>query len=140
MNNKLIKWDIRRVTFADCGLNIENNILQAPICECGCGNYMNVCIQDKQDAADFCYTMLDEDDEYGDVIGCDHCAIFVLFKDNTVMMACRTEDAGIQVVELVDETNKLAIDIVREMQELLQFHCYGLLEEVRDGSFRIVME
>lgn len=133
----IIATNVRKIKFADCGLDIENNILNAPICECGCGNYMNICLEDKQDATDFCYSILDDEE---DLIDCDHCAVFIMFKDNSVIMGCKTEDAGVQVFELIDEECGLGIDIVRELQYGFQFHCYGLLEEIRDGSFRIVME
>ena len=127
------KFIVRELSFEDCGLDINCNILQAPICECGCGSYMNLVLKDNQEVADFMYSMLDEQD-------CDYCAMFALMKDNTLIFGGKFND-GMQVVHIQDKNNALNIDVVREIQTEFGFHCYGLIEQLEDGtSFRIVME
>lgn len=128
-----IKFVHRRVNFADCGLDIDNNILQAPICECGCGNYMDLMLEDDQEVADFMYSMLSDSD-------CKYCAIFALMKDNAIMIGTNIDDE-LSVHRIGCENGMLNIDGVRDIQNECGFHCYGLLEQKDDRkSFRIVME
>ena len=120
-----------KTTFASCGLDRRNNMLQAPICQCGCGNYMNLVLKTKQDLYDFMGIML-EDYE------CHHCAIFTLLKDGNAAMAIKLED-GIKIY--VAEKNGIsAKKVIAEINENFQFHHYGLLEQVDEESYRIVME
>ena len=128
-----IKFVQRKVNFADCGLDIDCNILQAPLCDCGCGNYMDICINNYQELADFMYTMLEEQE-------CNYCAIFALLKDNALMFGSKIYD-DMYVIRLQHKNNGLNIDMVKELQDEFEFHCYGLLEENKDGkSYMIVME
>lgn len=133
MNN--IKFIVRRVTFSDCGLDIENNILQAPICDCGCGNYMNVILEDDQEVADFIGGTLEE-------IDCNWFALFVLLQDNSLMFGFKTDEDEIKIMKLKSkDENEINIDIVRDLHSFYDFHCYGLMEQEKDKeSFRIVME
>ena len=127
------KFVVRELNFADCGLDIDYNILDAPLCSCGCGGYMNLVLEDNQEVADFMYSMLDECD-------CNYCAIFALMRDNTLIFGSKFDD-GMKVIHIQDKNNELNIDVVRELQDEFGFHCYGLLEQLEDGtSFRIVME
>lgn len=130
-----IKFIVRRVTFADCGLDIENNILQAPTCDCGCGNYMNIILEDKQDVANFIGTMLEETE-------CNWSALFVLLQDNSLMFGFKIDEDEIKIMELKSkDENEMNVDIVRDLHSFYDFHCYGLIEQERDKeSFRIVME
>lgn len=127
------KFVVRKLSFEDCGLDIDCNFLDAPLCTCGCGNYMNLVLEDKQEVADFMYSMLNECD-------CNYCAIFALMRDNTLILGSKFDD-GTKVVHIQDENKGLNIDLVRELQDEFGFHCYGLIEQLEDGtSFRIVME
>ena len=42
------------ITFEKCGLNIEKNFLQAPICECGCGGKASIVLNSQSDVSQFC--------------------------------------------------------------------------------------
>ena len=120
-----------KLTFASCGLDKRNNMLQAPICPCGCGNYMNLVLKTKQDLYDFMGMML-EDHE------CHHCAIFTLLKDGSAVVAIKIED-GIKIYG-IDGKERSARKVIAEIQEDIQFHCYGLLKQVDEESYRIVMD
>ena len=120
-----------KTTFASCGLDKRNNMLQAPICPCGCGNYMNLALKTKQDLYDFMGTML-EDHE------CHHCAIFALLKNGNAVVAIKLED-GIKIYSV--EKNGISVKkAIAEINEGMQFHYYGLLEQIDEESYRIVMD
>ena len=127
------KFVVRELCFGDCGLDVDCNFLDAPLCTCGCGNYMNLVLEGNQEVADFMYSMLEECD-------CNYCAIFALMRDNTLIFGSKFDD-GTKVVHIQDKNKGLNIDLVRELQDEFGFHCYGLLEQMEDEtSFRIVME
>lgn len=130
-----IKFVTRRLRFSDCGLDIENNFLSAPICECGCGGYMDVVLENDQEVADFIGTMLEEN-------ACNWCALFVLMQDNSLMFGAKTDEDEINIVKLKSkDKDQMNVDIVRDLHSFYDFHCYGLLEQKNDKtSFRIVME
>lgn len=133
-----IKLKTRTVRFEDCGLDSECNILQAPKCECGCGEYANLVLKTHQDVVDLCYGLL-EDQE------CCHCAIFVMNKDNTVTLGYKTEDEDDDIISRVvtlgsPEKTDTYIDVVKELQNQFRFHCYGLMEQCDDDLYRIIME
>lgn len=133
MNN--IKFIVRKVTFSDCGLDIENNILQAPLCDyCG-DHYMDIILEDNQEVANFIGSTLEE-------IDCNWSALFVLMQDNSLMFGFKTDEDEIKIMELKSkDENEMNVDIVRDLHSFYDFHCYGLIEQERDKeSFRIVME
>lgn len=132
---EMYKSIIRRVNFDDCGLDIEHNILQAPLCSCGCGNYANLVIEDEEDLRDFIGEMLAMQE-------CNHCAIFVLHNDGKTVTLGESDGEYINFVTLKDKAEDTwNADIVKEVQDELEFHCYGLLEQLDDGDlYRIVME
>ena len=133
MDMSKFKFVVRELSFEDCGLDIDCNFLDAPLCTCGCGNYMNLVLEDKQEVAGFMYSMLEECD-------CNYCAIFALMRDNSLIFGSKFDD-GTKVVHIQDKNKGLNIDLVRELQDEFRFHCYGLLEQMEDEtSFRIVME
>lgn len=125
----------RKVNFSDCGLDIDRNILQAPLCPCGCGNYMNICIEDKDALYDLISDLLSMQE-------CNHCAIFVLHNDGKTVTVGDSDGERITFISFRDKNmDALNIDLVRDWQNEFEFHCYGLLEQCEDGkSYRIVME
>lgn len=129
------KFVQRKVNFADCGLDINCNILQAPLCPCGCGNYMDICIEEQEALYDLISDLLFMQD-------CNHCAIFVLHNDGKTVTVGDSDGERATFISFCDEkTNALNIDLVRDWQNEFQFHCYGLMEQRKDGkSYRIVME
>lgn len=121
----------RRMTFAACGLNAENNFLQAPICTCGCGKYMNIVLKTDQELYDFIGTMLSEYE-------CECCAIFVIGKDGNGIIATKI-DGKISIYGV--ESNGCSMKkAIADIQNDVQFHCYGLLEQIDEKSYKIVME
>lgn len=122
---------IPKTTFASCGLDKRNNFLQAPICPCGCGHYANLILKTRQDLYNFMGTMLENHE-------CNHCAIFTLCKDGSAVMAVKLED-GIKIYG-VNENEKSTKKIIAEINEDIQFHCYGLLEQVDTESYKIIMD
>ena len=117
------------LTFADCGLNKENNFLEAPMCTCGCGQYANLVFEDKGDVANFIHTMLDEHD-------CGHCAIFAFLKNDEMLIGIKL-DYETKVYCAAGEDLEVGI---AEIQKDMEFHCYGLLEQVDDNLYKIIME
>lgn len=125
----------RKIKFSDCGLDAENNILQAPICECGCGNYMSLVIEDEETLHEFIADMLSMQE-------CEHCAIYVLHNDGKTVTIGDSDGEHISLIKFCDKENDtLNVDLVRDWQDEFEFHCYGLLEQLENGqSYRIVME
>ena len=126
------KFIKRRVKFSDCGLDIDYNILNAVKCECGCGNYMNIVLEGNQEVADFIYTMLSDQE-------CEYCALFALMQDNSLIFGSRCGDR-MEVMKISRKDDGLNIDVVNDIQKDFKFHCYGLIEQVDETSYRIVME
>lgn len=124
----------KKITFLDCGLDIDMNILQAPVCECGCGEYMSVVLEDNYELADFISSMLE-------IQECQYCAIYAVMTDNKVMIGTNIDgEISINIFRYQDETIP-GYEFVKEWQEECQYHCYGLLQQNEDGkSYKIVME
>lgn len=124
-------------TFASYGLDIECNMLQAPKCECGCGQYANLVLEDDTDINGFMVTMLEEFD-------CEHCGIFAVKTDGDVWMGLKIGgETHCYVAEAIDgyEVTKAEIqESIATMQKELQLHCYGLIEQVGDNLYSIVMD
>lgn len=120
-----------RMTFKFCGLNQKNNFLQAPICECGCGHYANLVLDTDDDVCGFMYTMLEEHD-------CEHCGIFA-FKQNGEDMLMGLKLSG-EVNCYHVKVNRGVKGSLSDIQKDLQLHCYGLLEQVDDNLYSIVMD
>lgn len=122
------------MTFASCGLNAENNFLQAPICTCGCEGYGDLVLDTKQDLCDLIYTLLHEYD-------CDWCAIFALCLDDSVIMGVkRNDDIKIYNSSEIKKGKNGCCTLIAWMQEDYKFHCHGLIEQIDVNTYRIVME
>lgn len=123
------------VTFKYCGLNKKNNFLEAPICPCGCGNRISLVLENDNDVFDFMYTMLDEHE-------CNHCAIFALKNDGHILIALKFSPDEIQCY-VVRNNNVRASrwrNVFAGLQSECEFHCYGLLEQVDNEHYKIVMD
>lgn len=116
-------------TFAYYGLDKHLNFLQAPICECGCGQYMNVILKDG-DVYGIMHELLEEHD-------CDYCAIFTVKRDDTAITGVKI-DGNIIVYDCKIDGQKK--ELFKAFQEDMEFHCYGLLEQVDEELYRIIME
>lgn len=131
MSNKLVKKNrFENITFAELGLDEEFNFLEAPYCDCGCGNKMLLVIDDIQQ---FCGDMLFEDE-------CDWCGLFVIRLNGTVLVAlktgCTEEDINFMEMKVPHGNYKNIGDIFEEME----LDEYGLLVEVRKGEYKIIEE
>ena len=76
-----IDWDIW--TPKDFGLDPNKNILQAPICDCGCGQKMSMLFNDKQ-WKEFAMSFLHEYD-------CDWSIIFAVHPNKTMEFIIRND-------------------------------------------------
>ena len=116
-------------TFAYYGLDKALNFLQAPICECGCGEYMNMVLKGN-DVYEFMHALLEEND-------CDYCAIFTIKRNNTASMGVKVDDD----IKMYDcKINGDGNGLFRAIQEDMEFHCCGLIEQVDDERYRIIMD
>lgn len=115
-------------TFYDCGLDIECNILEAPVCPCGCGSKGHIVADDEMSIYDFVHSVLDETD-------CGYCAIFIIHQNSQIVCAAKVGDEHTTYVYNPDcepLTLREAMDGVKEFQDNFKFHCYGLLVQVED--------
>lgn len=134
--NKTIKCDkwVDKITFEDCGLDIDKNILQAPMCDCGCGNYMDICAEDNKEIAEImnCLLSLQE---------CNYCAIYTLLQDNCVIIGTNIDGEVKSYVFRYEDESIPGTEFIKEWQEECNYHCYGLMIQRADKkSYRIVMK
>ena len=120
------------VTFKDCGLDIRQNMLEAPICECGCGEYAALVLNAEQDLYDFIGTMLEEYE-------CNHCAIFTVCLNDNAVVGIKLPD-GIKIYKGTAHEDGSILDMIANMQREFDCHCYGLLEQIDVDLYSIVME
>lgn len=120
-----------KMTFKFYGLDAENNFLQAPICECGCGQYANLVLETDDDVFGFMYAMLEEHE-------CLHCGIFAFKQNGEHVLIGLKLDGEIQCY--IAKINGDIKDSLIDIQDDLQLHCYGLLEQVDDNLWSIVMD
>ena len=50
-------WNLDNLTLDWCDLDQEYNILEAPECDCGCGEKAKLCLYNDEDVKDFCKGM-----------------------------------------------------------------------------------
>lgn len=139
MNGKTLKgnkafWKFDNITFDMCELDKEKNFLQAPICECGCGGYMDICAYDDE-ISDICEQIVEAND-------CNHCGIFAITSRNNCIFALKMYDDEVDEV-VINAFQKYAIDDYGDIGKIaneLELHCYGLLVCKKPGLYRIVME
>ena len=126
-NKELIKF--RPEWFNAYGLDKEKNFLQAPICECGCGEKAVLLLKDKKELFAFMFNMLMEND-------CNHCAIFTYAFDGTMYAALKVENESDDPVLFFGQKNNM--DFFKEWDDELDFHCYGLMIETKRGEWKII--
>ena len=116
-------------TFAYYGLDKNLNFLQAPVCECGCGQCMNMVIKE-DDVYGLMHELLDEHD-------CGYCAIFTVKRNDTAIMGVKI-DGDIRMYDCKIDGHKK--ELFKALQEDMEFHCYGLIEQVNEELYRIIMD
>lgn len=117
------------ITFRSCGLNRANNQLQAQICPCGRGHYANLVLKTDSDVADFIGAMLSE-------FECEHCAIFAIKQDGNLLFGQKTDE---DIMCYLLRTNNAKREIA-DMQKEFRFHCYGLIQQVDEDLYAIIMD
>lgn len=124
-------FNMENVTFDMCGLDAERNMLSAPLCDCGCGRKMNICLETSEDIDDFCsFTVSDSD--------CEFCACFAISCDNEIYCAIRCEEDIYHVhTDTLDDIKDIK-DSIGGMVNELGLHCYGLIVEKEPGVWKIV--
>lgn len=135
LHNKVFwNWNFDNITFDMCGLDKDKNFLQAPLCECGCGNYMDLCAYDDE-IDDLCKSMLAMNDS-------DYCGIFAITSRNSCLFFVKTYDDEEEDV-VIGTFEKETLDDYKELgwiENQLHLDCYGLLVYRKPGSYRIVMK
>ena len=119
--------NLENITFDMCGLDKERNMLCAPVCECGCGGKANLILETKEDVADLCGQLVYEDD-------CNYCGVFAIFRNGVFVGAiCNEGD-----VTTFKFKNKADYKEIGQVAAELRLHCYGLIVETMDGSWKII--
>lgn len=128
MTDNMIKF--RPEWFGAYGLDKNKNFLQAPLCECGCGEKMNLVLECNKDLFQFMNAMLMEND-------CNHCAIFAYAFDGCMYAALKVENETDNPV-LFFQIQESDLGFFRECDDELGLHCYGLIIETRKGLWKII--
>ena len=116
--------------FSAYGLDKDKNFLQAPLCECGCGEKMNLVLESNKDLFQFMNAMLIEND-------CNHCAIFAYAFDGSMYTALKVENETDDPV-LFFQIQESDLGFFREWDDELGLHCYGLIIETRNRLWKII--
>lgn len=119
------------ITLKDCGLDPEWNFMQAPECECGCGEKCSICLKNDDETLSFCKTMVYENNE------CNKCAVFAITRENVLLGAIKQDD------DIYCFASKDPIEYMSDIGEIfneLGLHCYGLIVWNSEGLYRIVEE
>ena len=127
-------WNFSNITFDTCGLDIKKNFLQAPLCECGCGNYIDICAYDDE-IADICGS-------FAEVNDCNHCGVFAITSKNDCVFALKMFDEDVEdvVITILRKDGITDYRNIGHIADELELHCYGLLVCKEPGLYRIVME
>ena len=128
MTDNMIKF--RPEWFGAYGLDKDKNFLQAPLCECGCGEKANLVLEDIKDLFQFMYAMLMEND-------CNHCGIFAYAFDGSMYAALKVENETDDPV-LFFQIKESDLGFFREWDDELELHCYGLIIETQRGLWKII--
>ena len=131
-----MNYKFRNEYFAAYGLNKYRNFLNAPECECGCGEKSSVILRTKEDLFGFFGGMLSEND-------CDQCAIFAYGFDGQLYAGLKyvtwDEENDSEKVEMtVLSTDKENLEFFQEVDAEFELHCYGLIIETKAGEWKII--
>ena len=123
-------WNFKNLKLKDFGLNSEYNMLCAPVCKCGCGEKMNVLLENDDDIYDFCYELVDIQD-------CNYCVAFAINEKNEMLGAIKY-DGEIHCIKLKNISEDYLQ--VGGMFNDLELHQYGIIVCVGDGEYKILEE
>ena len=127
MSNKLIKF--RPEWFGAYGLDKDKNFMQAPTCECGCGEKCVLLINDHKELFGFMYNVLMENE-------CNHCAIFAYAFDGNMYAALKVENKDDEPVMFFEQKGNM--NFFKDWDDIVEFHCYGLIIETKRGEWKII--
>ena len=128
MTDNMIKF--RPKWFGAYGLDKNKNFLQAPLCECGCGEKMSLVLEDIKDLFQFMNVMLIAND-------CNHCGIFAYAFDGSMYTALKVDNETDDSV-LFFQIKESDLGFFREWDDELELHCYGLIIETQRGLWKII--
>lgn len=123
-------WNFRNLKLKDFGLDSEYNMLCAPVCECGCGEKMNILLADDDDIYGFCYELVDIQD-------CNYCVVFAINEKNKMLGAIKY-NGEIYCIRLKNISEDYLQ--VGGMFDDLELHQYGIIVCVGDGEYKILEE
>lgn len=114
------------ITFEKCGLDIEKNFIQAPIC--GGGGKASIVLNSQSDVSQFCVQMCAEND-------CNQCAVFAINKDNSLIGAIKLGDD----IQIIGSTGSLDdYETLGEIANEFELHCYGLICWIKDNLYDVI--
>ena len=128
MTDNMIKF--RPEWLGAYGLDKNKNFLQAPLCECGCGEKMSLVLETNKDLFQFMNVMLIEKD-------CNHCGIFAYAFDGSMYTALKIENETDDPV-LFFQIKESDLGFFREWDDELELHCYGLIVETKHDEWKII--
>ena len=146
MSNKLVKKNnMENVTFSALGLDINTNFLEAPLCDCGCGQKQGFYTEDiKQTSGDI---LMEQDFPVGGIL------VFRMNGDVLFTLKMGTEDDDILLC-LLDLSKHSLQECGQVLQESLQTmekelgmeagyldlkHC-GILVEIAENTYKVIEE
>lgn len=130
----------RKLTLRDLGAEKCINLLQPMKCPCGCGNYVEIVINDNENDNVFTIAkaLLEETD-------CNHAYIFIL--EGWAVSGANTSDDGIKYFTTAIPENEEPLTDFNERVELVKSiikdvkpHCIGVLQHTKDNCFRVVTD
>ena len=127
-NSKHIK--LRLEWFEAYRLDKNKNFLQAPVCECGCGEKCHVLLNTRQDLFGFMFNVLMEND-------CNHCAMFAYAYDEKMYTAIKVENDSDEPV-LFYGIEEPDMKFFKNWDDELGLYCYGLVIESKPGEWKII--
>ena len=130
MNQNIERIKFRLEWFGAYGLDKNKNFLQAPLCECGCGEKTSLVLETKEDLFQFINVMLMEND-------CNHCAIFAHAFDGSMYATLKVENESGDPV-LLFKVEESDLGFFKEWDNELDLHCYGLIIETKNGLWKII--
>lgn len=111
------------------GLNKYRSFLEAPKCDCGCGNSCHILLKDEEDVEDFCCAMLLEHE-------CPDSAIFAVFKNGKHMAVFKEYDDDEEVMTIL-KGESYEPHFFAELDGEMRFCCYNLIVEEKPGKWMI---
>lgn len=117
-----------KITFQSCKLDIKHNIFNSP---------KFLVFETDQEVVDFMYAILEE-------IDCNYVGIFAITQDNRIIVGHKSEDEIQCGIAAPSDGAYANIDYARrtiaECQKEMDYGYYGLLEQVSDDIYAIIMD